>query len=221
MNSSPELIIFDCDGVLVDSEVIFNQVMADDLGEHGLKLDVKQCMALFAGGDMASIQSAIEARGIRLPSSWIQGIYDKVLKRLEQGVDPVAGIQEVLKQLNTLNMPFCVASNGPIHKMELTLGKTGLLSYFENAMFSAYDINVWKPEPELFLHAAQQFSATPAHCIVIEDSAAGTLAAKKAGMPCLGYSPDGNDEVLEANNAQCFSNMSELVGLIGIGETWN
>lgn len=218
MRGSTELIIFDCDGVLVDSEIIFNQVMAEDLSEHGLLLDVKQCMALFVGGSMESVQSAVEAKGIKLPSDWIENLYTKVLERLEQGVDPVVGIPEVLQQLSSLGMPFCVASNGPIHKMELTLGKTGILSYFENRMFSAYDINSWKPDPELFLHAAKQFSVAPEKCIVVEDSENGTLAAKRAGMPCLGYAPEGHNEALVANNAQCFSDMSELIGLIGLGQ---
>jgi len=218
VSRSTELIIFDCDGVLVDSEIIFNQVMAQDLSEHGLKLNLQQCMALFVGGSMESVKSAVEARGIPLPGDWIENLYDKVLKRLEEGVDPVAGIPESLEQLSMHGMPFCVASNGPIHKMELTLGKTGLLPYFENAMFSAYDINSWKPDPELFLHAAQKFSTAPGNCIVIEDSDNGTLAAKRAGMPCLGYAPEGHNEVLAANNAQCFSDMKELIGLIGFGE---
>ncbi len=216
MHSSTELIIFDCDGVLVDSEIIFNQVMAEDLGEHGLKLDVNQCMALFVGGSMESVQSAVEAKGITLPGDWIENLYAKVLERLEQGVDPVVGVPEVLKQLSSLGMPFCVASNGPINKMELTLGKTGLLSYFKDTMFSAYDINSWKPEPELFLHAAAHFSAAPENCIVIEDSENGTLAAKRAGMPCLGYAPEGHNEALAANDAQCFSDMNELIGLVGL-----
>jgi len=101
--------------------------------------------------------------------------------------------------------------------MELTLGKTNLLPHFKNAMFSAYEINFWKPEPDLFLHAARQFSVAPENCLVIEDSGAGTLAAKSAGMRCLGYAPDGHDERLAINGATCFSSMHEVVELIGIG----
>jgi len=183
MSTPTELIIFDCDGVLVDSEIIFNQVMVEDLNEHGLDLNLKQSMALFVGGSMESVQSAVEAKGIKLPSDWIEKLYTKVLKRLEQGVDPVAGVPEVLKRLSV-----------------------------------AYDINFWKPDPALFLHAAQQFSIAPENCIVIEDSDNGTLAAKRAGMPCLGYAPEGHCETLAANDAQCFSDMSELVGLLGLGD---
>ena len=217
MNNSVELIIFDCDGVLVDSEIIFNQVLIEDLSERGLHLDLKQAMELFVGGSMESVQNVIRAKGINLSSDWIEQLYAKVLKRLEQGVDPVPGILDLVEHLSTNAVPFCVASNGPIHKMKLTLGKTGLLPYFDNAMFSAYDIDIWKPEPALFLHAAQQFSMAPENCIVIEDTSTGTLAAKRAGMRCFGYAPDGQTEVLEANDAHCFSHMNELPELLGIG----
>jgi len=216
MSNSTQLIIFDCDGVLVDSEIIFNEVLVKLLAEYGWELDLKQSMAIFVGGSMEGVQSAVEAHGINLPEGWIDNLYARVIKRLEKGVDPVAGIPDVLQQLSEHGMPFCVASNGPIHKMELTLGKTGLLPYFQNSMFSAYDINHWKPDPELFLHAAKHFSVAPEHCIVVEDSSTGTLAAKRAGMSCFGYAPEGHNEELAANNAQCFSDMRDLVGLIGI-----
>lgn len=212
----PELIIFDCDGVLVDSEVIFNQVLSEDLSERGLKLTLAQTMALFVGGSMESVEAQVLSRGITLPIEWIEGIYAKVLARLEQGVDPIVGIPELLAYLAKTDVPFCVASNGPVHKMNITLGQTDMLKYFQNSMFSAYDINSWKPEPGLFLHAAKHFSVEPKHCVVIEDSGTGTLAAKNAGMPCIGYAPDGPDAKLEVNGAQCFSSMNEVVELLGL-----
>lgn len=212
----PELIIFDCDGVLVDSEIIFNQVLSEDLFERGLKLNVEQTMALFVGGSMESVEAKITGLGIALPDSWIEGIYAKVLARLEQGVEPIAGIPELLAYLAKTDIPFCVASNGPVHKMNLTLGQNDLLKYFESGLFSAYEINSWKPEPGLFLHAAKQFSVEPQNCVVIEDTGTGTLAAKNAGMPCLGYAPDGPDAKLEVNGAKCFTNMNDVVGLLGL-----
>lgn len=210
----PELIIFDCDGVLVDSEIIFNEVLSEDLAERGLLLSIEQTMALFIGGSMENVEAQVASRGVKLPGNWIEGVYSKVLARLEDGVDPVAGIQELLGYLTETNVPFCVASNGPVHKMKVTLGQNDMLKFFENGMFSAYDIKSWKPEPGLFLHAAQQFSVEPQNCVVIEDSGTGTLAAQNAGMPCLGYAPEGPDAKLEANGAKCFSNMNEVVGLL-------
>lgn len=216
MTDRPELIIFDCDGVLVDSEVIFNQVLSDDLSERGLKLSLEQTMALFVGGSMESVESKVKDRGIEIGDDWIENIYSKVMTRLDAGVDPVAGIPELLAYLKKINLPFCVASNGPVSKMQLTLGQNDLLPYFNNAVFSAYEINSWKPDPGLFLHAAKQFSTKPANCLVIEDSDNGTLAAKNAAMPCLGYAPKGPDAKLEANGAKCFSNMDEVVELLGL-----
>lgn len=218
MDKTPELIIFDCDGVLVDSERIFYQVMVDDLREYGFELDLQHSMAAFAGGSIQGVVSIAQASGIHLPENWVNNLYDKVLERLKQGVDAVEGIPELVAQLTSSGMPFCVASNGPKHKMELTLGHTGLLPYFENTLFSAYDIDSWKPEPELFLHAAKHFSVIPENCIVIEDSDTGTLAAKRAGMPCLGYAPEGHDEKLANNGARCFTTMDEVIGLIGLAK---
>ena len=216
MINRPDLVIFDCDGVLVDSEVIFNQVLSTDLSERGLDLNLQQTMALFVGGSMESVEAKVRGRGVELGDDWIQSIYSKVLSRLEEGVDPVAGIPELLAHLTDVNMPFCVASNGPIHKMQLTLGQNDLLKYFERGLFSAYEVNSWKPEPDLFLHAAKQFNGKPQNCLVIEDSGTGTLAAKNAGMPCLGYAPEGPDERLEVNGAKCFSKMNEVVELLGL-----
>jgi len=216
MIASPELIIFDCDGVLVDSEVIFNQVLSDDLAKRGLTLNLEQTMALFVGGSMESVEAKVKDRGIDIGEDWIESIYSEVMTRLDAGVDPVAGIPELLSHLTKAGMPFCVASNGPVHKMNLTLGQNELLRYFENGLFSAYEIDSWKPEPGLFLHAAEQFSTHPEKCIVIEDSHNGTLAAKNAGMACLGYAPHGPDAALEANGAKCFSHMDELAELVGL-----
>ena len=175
-------------------------------------------MDLFVGGSMESVQSTVEARGIDLPEDWIADVYASVLARLEQGVDPVNGIPELVDRLIELDVPYCVASNGPIHKMELTLGKTGLLPKFKDRMFSAYEVNIWKPDPGLFLHAANQFSTRAENCVVIEDSGTGTLAAMNAKMPCLGYAPEGPDKRLEENGAICFSSMNDVVQLLSLGE---
>ena len=212
----PKLIIFDCDGVLVDSETIFNQVLIEDLAEHGLALTVEQSMALFVGGSMSSVQSAVQKRGIHLSDDWIELLYGKVKARLEQGVDAVEGIPELLSELSHMGQQFCVASNGPVDKMHITLGQTGLLPFFDKALFSAYEVNSWKPEPGLFLHAARQFSCTPEQCVVIEDSRNGTLAARNAEMPCLGYAPTGEDQTLRENNAVPFKSMNEVTSLLGL-----
>ena len=209
-----ELIIFDCDGVLVDSEVIFNEILTDDLRSRGMHLSLDETMELFLGGSMEGVKAEVLSRGLALPEQWVEDLYAKVLNRLKQGVDAIDGVLDLLKALNQNKLPFCVASNGPVHKMDITLGSTGLLPFFENAVFSAYEINSWKPEPELFLTAAKHFGVSAAHCVVIEDSHNGTLAAKHAGMRCLGFAPHGPDERLSNNGALCFTHMHEVAGLL-------
>jgi len=216
MSKPPELVIFDCDGVLVDSEIIFNEVLREDLANYGLMLDLQECMELFVGGSMETVESAVIARGIALPENWIDQLYSKVDVRLRQGVDVIAGIPELISLLNKKQLPFCVASNGPVHKMQITLGQNDLLKHLEDAMFSAYEINSWKPEPVLFLHAANHFSVEPQNCVVIEDSENGTLAAKNAGMPCLAYAPEGTNPKLTANGATCFQSMLEVPAMLGL-----
>ncbi len=218
MTSKPpiELIIFDCDGVLVDSEVIFFDILYNDLCKRGLELSADETMQLFVGGSMEAVKVELVSRGLELPDSWIEDLYARVLNKLKQGVDPVDGIHDLLNLLVQNELPFCVASNGPVHKMDVTLGSTGLMPFFENAVFSAYEINSWKPEPELFLAAAKHFNVPAARCMVIEDSHNGTLAAKNAGMPCLGYAPHGPDERLTNNGAVCFTHMSEVAGFLNL-----
>lgn len=216
MSKTPELIIFDCDGVLVDSEIIFVEVLREDLRTHGLNLDQTESMALFVGGSMESVEAAVIDRGIKLPTNWIEQVYSKVDACLRQGVDVVPGIPELLSLLTRKKIAFCVASNGPVHKMHNTLGQNDLLNYFDEALYSAYEINSWKPEPALFLHAAKQFSVQPGDCLVIEDSLNGTLAAKNAGMPCLAYTPEGANSTLSETGAICFKAMSDIPALVGI-----
>lgn len=213
---SASLVIFDCDGVLVDSETVFSDVLVEDLAERGLELTPQSAMGLFAGGSMQTVMEAVTLRGVQLEDDWVESIYSTVLSKLEQGVDPVPGVLDLFEYLHQRSVPFCVASNGPIRKMQVTLGQNGFLPYLENALFSAYDIGAWKPEPNLFLHAAEQFNTSPEHCVVIEDSTNGTLAAQRAGMPCLAYAPVGSHIPLELNGARPFETMQEVPELLGI-----
>lgn len=214
INTTPQLIIFDCDGVLVDSEVLFNQVLRDDLAARGLDLDLKQCMGLFVGGSMENVVTNVEAKGLVLPADWIETIYAKVKAKLSEGVDPIPGIHTLLTHLQSIDLPFCVASNGPIDKMNLTLGKTKLLPFFEGAMFSAYQIQSWKPDPTLFLSAANHFGVSPSNCVVIEDSLNGVTGAINAKMPCLAYTPEGPNPAFEELGLTCFDNLDQVTQLL-------
>lgn len=209
-----KLVIFDCDGVLVDTEVLFNSALVEDLGKHGLNLTLEQCMDLFVGGTMPGVKVEAEKLGAVLPDTWVEDFYAKAYKLLGERTEPVAGIKDTLDAIERAGIPYCVASNGRIQKMEITLGRTGMLERFKDVMFSAQAMGTAKPAPDLFLAAAAAFGVSPDNCVVIEDSLTGVLAAKRAGMKCLGYAPHGGGEKLIAEDAILFDDMTQLPALL-------
>jgi HAD superfamily hydrolase (TIGR01549 family) len=211
-----KLVIFDCDGVLVDTEVLFNQALVEDLGKHGLNLTLEQCMALFVGGTIPGVKVKAEKLGAVLPDNWVEDFYVKAYKLLGERTEPVAGIKDALDAIERAGIPYCVASNGRVQKMEITLGRTGMLDRFRDVMFSAQAMGTAKPAPDLFLAAAAAFGVSPDDCVVIEDSLTGVLAAKHAGMKCFGYTPHGGGETLVAEGAILFDEMAQLPALLGL-----
>jgi HAD superfamily hydrolase (TIGR01509 family) len=210
-----QLAIFDCDGVLVDSEEITHRVLIDALRGLGLDLTLDEALRLFMGNSLPETVAIIEGRlGGPLPPgffpSWRERLYATFR---ETPVRPVSGVLEVL---DSLTIPACVVSNGPILKMQTTLGVTGLLPRFEGCLFSPDSGLPGKPSPALFLAAATAFNAEPARTIVIEDSPTGVAGAVAAGMTVLGYSGGAHTDpmMLAAAGAQVFSDMRELPGLL-------
>lgn len=192
--------IFDCDGVLVDSEPISNAAMQRSLARYGLQLDLSEVMRLFVGSPMDGVAEKARELGANLPEHWISEIYEETYEALRKGVAIIPGVLDVLDALDAQGRPYAVASNGSIEKMKITLGQTGLWSRFEGRMLSAHEEGVAKPDPDLFLRAAARINYSPQNCIVIEDSTTGAIAARRAGMRCIGYAPDGNTR-LEAEGA--------------------
>jgi HAD superfamily hydrolase (TIGR01509 family) len=211
-----KLVIFDCDGVLVDTEETFNQTLVQDLAEHGLTLTLEECLDLFLGGTISSAKPLIEGYGITLPDTWIEDFYARVYDVLRDTAEAIPGVKDALRQIEDAGIPYCVASNGRVEKMEITLGRTGLLDQFKDVMFSAQTLENPKPAPDLFLAAASAFGISPDNCVVIEDSKTGVLAAKRAGMKCFGYAPHGNAAALEVENAVPFDDMAQLPALLGL-----
>lgn len=211
-----KLVIFDCDGVLVDTEIIAKQVISESLKTFGLDMSVAECLEAFLGFSTENVKREVKALGINLPDDWAAIIDAEDEARAIQGVDLISGVNETLAALERAGVPFCVASNGKILKMNITLGQHGLLDKFEGAMFSAVELGTAKPEPKLFLHAAETLGVLPENCVVIEDSPAGALAAKRANMKCYGFAPRGGREKLAANNAIVFDAMAKLPALLGL-----
>lgn len=207
----PKLVIFDCDGVLVDSEVIGNTIMAKSLSAHGLVVSVKECMDLFVGATMAGVKTKAEGLGATLPDDWVAQIYEDIYVRLRQNCPLVEGVTDVLDALDNAGVPYCVASNGSREKMGITLGQNGILERFGDRVYTAQELGTAKPAPELFWHAAQ--GVPHEHCVVIEDSLNGIRGAAAAGMRCFAYAPEGE----EVESATRFTHMNALPALLGLG----
>lgn len=181
------LLIFDCDGTLVDSELLCHQGLAHELTALGVYEDASLMVHRFRGWKLAAIFEQIELKhNVKLPSNF-EPIYRKTVAELfGSELKPIAGTHEALSRLPRAK---CVASSGPMHKIVQALEVTNLRHFFGNHLFSAYDIGSWKPEPGLFLHAADQMGFAPDDCIVIEDSLVGIQAARAAGMRAIFFNP--------------------------------
>lgn len=212
----PSLVIFDCDGVLVDSEPITNAMLAQDLTDHGLATTTEDCMRLFVGGTLASVAEKARGMGARLPGGWVDDFYERMFDALAEQVEAIPGVDGVLDALDAAGIPYCVGSNGPPNKMQITLGRTGLLARLQGRLFSAHTVGIAKPDPGLYLHAAHAMGHDPATTTVIEDSVSGVRAAAGAGMRCFGYVAETPADALVAHGAIPFDSMADLPGLLGL-----
>lgn len=207
---SIDLVIFDCDGVIVDSEGMLNEVVAESLTEHGFPISAEECHERFVGGTMYLLRDrAIEA-GARLPDNWVTETYARVFDRLREGVEVSAGFVDLIDELEANGVQIAVASNGPMDKMRVSLGTSGLFDRLEGRIFSAHDYNTAKPEPKLLQIAAKAAIVQAERCIMVDDSPAGVGAARAAGMRIFGYAEHGNKEKLIAEGAEIVYSMLEL-----------
>jgi HAD superfamily hydrolase (TIGR01509 family) len=180
-----QLVIFDCDGVLVDSERLAVRVESEYLTELGWPLTQAEIVERFLGHTDRYMDEAIEARlAGRLPDDWRDQFQRRYREAFAAELAPVDGVTEAIDQIA---VPTCVASSGSHDKLRFTLGHTGLYERFEGRIFSGYEVANGKPAPDLFLHAAARMGADPARCAVIEDTRPGVLAARAAGMRVFGY----------------------------------
>lgn len=186
-----ELVIFDCDGVLVDSEPLANEVLASHATKIGWSMDRETSQKLFKGMTMAQIHLHFEEKlGHSLSRDWIQLYYTDSFALFKKRLQPILGVSELIERVKNAGKKVCVASQGPHNKMRLTLGVTRLWDHFDGNIFSAQDVERPKPYPDLFLHAAQQMGIPPEHCCVIEDSQTGLKAAREANMQFIYYAPE-------------------------------
>lgn len=218
MKNPPDLVIFDCDGVLVDSEPITNALIAEEVSARGLHLSPDEAGERFVGGTLADVARRVREAGVDLPNDWVDYLYSRVFEVLEAGTPAIEGIHGALDAIEAAGIPISVASNGPLHKMEITLGQNGLFERLMPHILSPHDIGMHlaKPNPGLFLEAAARRSVPPDRAVVIEDSATGARAAKAAGIRCFGYAADTAPAKLTAHGATPFTHMADLPGLLGL-----
>lgn len=213
-----ELAIFDCDGVLVDSEPASNRVLAATIAEAGLPIATEEATEAFAGMRLDEIAAAVEKRlGHSLPDSWIADFEARRADEFRKGLDRIPGVAQALAEIAASGIGICVASQARREKTELTLGLTGLIDHFEpEALFSSHMVERGKPHPDLFLFAAKKLGAEPGNCAVVEDGVLGARAGRLAGMRTLGYAPAGDGERLAREGAIVFTSMDEVPALLGL-----
>ena len=211
-----DLVIFDCDGVLVDSEMIASRVLADAVSALGHPLTAADCRARFTGMSLASVFEDL-SRHITLPEDFTETLRARDRAAFEAELKPVAHVADVL---DALSVPVCVASSGRMEKIRHSLTLTGLIERFDGHLFSAEQVAHGKPAPDLFLLAAAHMGVAPKNCVVIEDSVAGVKAARAADMAVFGFigashCDAGSEGALrQAGATRIFADMRDLVGLL-------
>jgi HAD superfamily hydrolase (TIGR01509 family) len=214
----PDLIVFDCDGVLVDSELLAAAVLARELTALGFRMTTRGCIERYSGIAMGEVMRRIEAEwGQTLPPDFGENIRARDVEAFRTELQPVSGARAML---GSLAHRRCVASSGRLAKMRLTLSLTGLLEFFEPHVFSAEMVDRGKPAPDLFLHAADRMGVLPSRCVVVEDSLAGVRAAVAAGMRVLGFvggshcTKDHGRSLQDAGAETVFNRLADLPRLL-------
>lgn len=207
----PQAVIFDCDGVLVDSEGIVNRTESAYFTELGFKISPEEALARFKGQTVQQVAAAVEAAcGGKLPGDWQFEWGVRVARDLVRELKAVDGVETVIDRAIRAGRKICVASQSPFSRVELSLHLTGLDRYFGDRVFTASMVPRPKPAPDLFLHAARALGIDPAECVVIEDSPSGVIAARTAGMTVYGYAAMENPAALQAAGATVFTSMHDL-----------
>lgn len=203
-----KLVIFDCDGVLVDSERLGNQALVDCLFELQITMSVEDAVRNFKGRKLADCLTEIEkTRNCTLPEAFEVKFRKKMGEYFETYLQPIEGVSRAIDSISHLK---CAASNGPIHKTKRNLEIAGLIHHFEVNIFSAYTIQKWKPDPDLFLHACSAMGSCSSHSVVVEDSELGIQAALAGGFKVLAF----GEHTVRHNHVIPFKHMSELPHLI-------
>ena len=214
---TPKAVLFDCDGVLVDSEPPTFQMLAEDFTRFGLTVTAVAVAERFAGGTIHDVAARARSMGADLPANWAADFYERLFVRLAAGVPVIPGIEDVLDRLDAAGIPYAVGSNGIGRKMAITLGPyPRLWDRLRDRLFSGQELGMPKPQPGLWLHCAAFLGVDPGDCVVVDDSAVGCRGARAAGIPAMGFAAHGDGAGLAAEGATVFRQMADLPGLLGL-----
>ncbi len=212
----PKLVIFDCDGVLVDTETIAAGVIAANLTTKGLQLSPAQIHELFQGGTMKTAKDEAEKRGAVLEHDWVVNVGEEIKAALAKGVVVFDGLIELLDDLDAQGIATAIASNGPFDKMQVSLGPSGLWDRFDGRIYSGRAFGAPKPAPGMLLAACAQAGVDPADAVMIDDTPIGTRAADAAGMRAIGFAAASDAGALKATGHPVAHSMAEVRDLLGL-----
>jgi HAD superfamily hydrolase (TIGR01509 family) len=213
----PKAILFDCDGVLVDSESTTFDLLTQEFADHGLHLTRAEMEQRFLGGTIGGLFTTARSLGATLPDTWVDDFYARLYVRLAQGTALIDGVIEVLEGLDTAGITYAVGSNGSDQKMQITLGQhPAIMARLKGHLYSGQALGCPKPDPGLWLHAARALGVDPADCVVIDDSPTGCTGAARAGMRCLGLAQHDDGAKLAATGAEVIHNLRDVLPKIGL-----
>lgn len=212
----PELVIFDCDGVLVDSEPVALELVLEDLTERGLKLTLEDSHKLFVGGTIWGAGEIARKMGADIPEGWAKAFYEKLFVELAKGVPLVHDVVGLIDDLEACGIQTAIVSNGSERKMEITLGPHGLWDRFQERIFSAHTLGVAKPDPEIIHIALRQFGISPDRTVFVDDSPSGCKAGIAAGVTTIGFAEHNDAARLVGVCDHLTYNMQEVRGVLGV-----
>ena len=207
------LVIFDCDGVLVDSEEISNRLVAEEVTALGWPMATADATRLFIGSTVDAIEVKVRERLGPLPSGWRTRVMGRIVHAMATEAEAIPGGIEALRAADAMGLPWRIASNSSHPELRSKFDRLAVTDLVRDRVHSFTDVGIGKPAPDLFLHAATLEGVAPAGCLVIEDSVAGATAARAAGMPCLGFDRFGDGAAMAAVGAGIFHDMRELPAL--------
>ncbi|EEO3503811.1 6-phosphogluconate phosphatase [Salmonella enterica] len=210
--SQIEAVFFDCDGTLVDSEVICSRAYVTMFRQFGITLELTEVFRRFKGVKLYEIIDTIsKEHGVALAKAELEPVYRAEVARLfDTELEAIAGANTLL---DSVTVPMCVVSNGPVSKMQHSLGKLEMLRYFPEKLFSGYDIQRWKPDPALMFHAAKAMNVNVENCILVDDSSAGAQSGIDAGMEVFYFCADPHNKPIDHPKVTTFTDLAQLPGL--------